>query len=139
MECDRDAAGRPAGPTAHRLFTCLLPVEASENPPERPTHGAHPRKPGGRPKGLVRRIREESGDGEELVDYMLRVFRAEGESTKTRVEAASWLADRGFGRPQQTTPVGTADARASVSPLSDLSDEELDARLRAFLPDEPAA
>jgi hypothetical protein len=33
---------------------------------------------------------------EELVDYMLRVFRDEGESTK-RVEAASWLADRGFG------------------------------------------
>jgi hypothetical protein len=42
----------------------------------------------------VRRIREETRDGEELVDYMLRVFRAERESTKTRVEAASWLADR---------------------------------------------
>jgi hypothetical protein len=48
-------------------------------------------------QGLVRRIREETGDDEELVDYMLRVFRAESESTRTRVEAASWLADRGFG------------------------------------------
>jgi hypothetical protein len=70
---------------------------------------------------------------------MLRVLRAEGESTKTRVEAASWLADRGFGRPQQTTLVGSADEEASVSPYADLSDEELHARLRAFLPDEPAA
>jgi hypothetical protein len=96
--------------------------------------------PGGRPKGLVRRIREETGDGEELVDYMLRVFRAESESTKTRVEAASWLADRGFGRPQQTTLVGTADAQASVSPYADLSDEELEERLAQLraVPDEPA-
>jgi hypothetical protein len=94
---------------------------------------------GGRPKGLVRRIREETRDGEELVDYMLAVLRDEGESTKTRVEAASWLADRGFGRPQRTTLVGTAYEQASVSPYAELSDEELDARLRAFLPDEPAA
>ena len=78
----------------------------------------------------MRRIREETGDGEELVDYMLRVFRAEGESTKTRVEAASWLADRGFGRPQQTTLVGTADEEASSSPYAHLSDEELKAKLR---------
>jgi hypothetical protein len=95
--------------------------------------------PGGRPKGLVRRIREETGDGEELVDYMLRVFRAEGESTKTRVEAASWLADRGFGRPQQTTLVGAADEQAKPSPYANMTAEELRAKLRAFLPDEPAA
>jgi hypothetical protein len=95
--------------------------------------------PGGRPKGLVRRIREETRDGEELVDYMLAVLRAEGESTSPRVEAASWLADRGFGRPQQTTLVGSADEQAKPSPYADLSDEELHARLCAFLPDEPAA
>jgi hypothetical protein len=34
--------------------------------------------PGGRPKGLARRIREETNDGEELVDYMLGVFRDPG-------------------------------------------------------------
>jgi Family of unknown function (DUF5681) len=94
--------------------------------------------PGGRPKGLVRRIREETGDGEELVDYMLRVFRAEGESTKTRVEAASWLADRGFGRPQQTTLVGSADEQTSVSPYAHLSDEELRVRVRLMLDRPPA-
>jgi hypothetical protein len=86
----------------------------------------------------VRRIREETKDGEELVDFMLRVFRTEGESTKTRVEAASWLADRGFGRPQQTTLVGTADEQATESPYAGMTAEQLRARLRA-LPDEPAA
>jgi hypothetical protein len=73
----------------------------------------------------VRRIREDTRDGDELVDYMLGVFRAEGESTRSRVEAASWLADRGFGRPQQTTLVGTADEQATESPDAHLSDEEL--------------
>jgi Family of unknown function (DUF5681) len=51
--------------------------------------------PGGRPKGLVRKIREETRDGEEMVEYMLRVARDEDEATKVRVEAYTWLADRG--------------------------------------------
>jgi Family of unknown function (DUF5681) len=66
--------------------------------------------PGGRPKGLVRRIREQTDEGAELVDYMLGVFRNESESTRTRVEAASWLADRGFGKPQQTSLIASVDA-----------------------------
>jgi Family of unknown function (DUF5681) len=86
--------------------------------------------PGGRPKGLVRRIGEETGDGEELVEYMVRVFRDEGESTKTRMEAASWLADRGFGRPQQTTLVG--EAEPAIMP-SEISEEELAAEFRRRL------
>jgi hypothetical protein len=51
------------------------------------------------------------------------------------------LADRGFGRPQQTTLVGSADEQASVSPYADLSDEELEERLAQLraVPDEPAA
>jgi hypothetical protein len=51
------------------------------------------------------------------------------------------LADRGFGRPQQTTLVGTADAEASVSPFADMSDEELEERLAQLraVPDGPAA
>jgi hypothetical protein len=48
----------------------------------------------------ARRIREETGDGEELVEYMLRVFRDEGESTKTR------------GRPPLGLPIGALGARA---------------------------
>jgi hypothetical protein len=86
--------------------------------------------PGGRPKGLVRRIREQTGDGEELVEYMLGVFRDEGESTKTRVEAASWLADRGFGRPQQTTLI--EEAEPAIMP-SELDEEEIAAEMRRRL------
>ena len=44
------------------------------------------------------------------MDYMLVVFRDESESTRTRVEAASWLADRGFGKPQQTSLIASVDA-----------------------------
>ena len=89
--------------------------------------------PGGRPKGLVRRIREETDEGAELVDYMLGVFRDESESTRTRVEAASWLADRGFGKPQQTSLIASVDA-AQQEP--ELTHEERRARyleLRAKL------
>jgi hypothetical protein len=61
---------------------------------------------------------------------VLRVFRDEGESTKTRVEAASWLADRGFGRPQQTTLIG--EAEPAIMP-SEISQEELAAEMRRRL------
>jgi hypothetical protein len=67
---------------------------------------------------------------EELVDYMLHVFRDEGESTKTGVEAASWLADRGFRRPQQTTLI--AEAEPAIMP-SELNEEEIAAGMRRRL------
>lgn len=59
--------------------------------------------PGGRPKGLVRAIREQTDDGEHLVEFMLRIFRGEIADAKLRdrMEAATWLADRGFGKPVQ--------------------------------------
>ena len=57
--------------------------------------------PGGRPRGFVRAIREETADGSELVTFMLRVLRGRvrGVRLRDRLEAATWLADRGFGRP----------------------------------------
>src|SRR4051794_11431393 len=71
--------------------------------------------PGGRPKGLVRRIRDETGDGAELVDYMLGVFRDEHQPTRTRVEAATWLADRGYGKPAPArTPPPDDDAASTI-------------------------
>jgi hypothetical protein len=59
--------------------------------------------PGGRPKGFVKAIREQTADGEQLVSFMLRVFRGEVPSVKLKeqMEAATWLADRGFGKPVQ--------------------------------------
>jgi hypothetical protein len=60
--------------------------------------------PGGRPssKGLIARIREETRDGEEIADFMLSVFRDKTASRRDRMEAASWLTDRAYGRAAQT-------------------------------------
>jgi hypothetical protein len=45
--------------------------------------------PGGRPKGLARKVRAEVGDnGELIVAFMLRVLRDETERTPHRLEAA---------------------------------------------------
>ena len=45
-------------------------------------------------------IQERTADGSELTDFVLSVFRREnGASTKERMDAATWLADRGFGKP----------------------------------------
>jgi hypothetical protein len=59
--------------------------------------------PGGRPKGLVRAIREQTNDGEALVHFVVEVFRGkvDGVRLRDRLEAATWLADRGFGKPIQ--------------------------------------
>src|SRR3712207_1629766 len=58
--------------------------------------------PGGRPKGLAARVRTATGDGEEIVDLMLSVLRDKRASNRDRIDAAKWLADRGFGRAVET-------------------------------------
>jgi len=55
--------------------------------------------PGGRPKGLARYVRELVGDdGRRIADFMLSVLDDETERTETRLKAADWLAERGFGK-----------------------------------------
>jgi len=79
--------------------------------------------PGGRPKGLVKKIREETDDGEQIADFVLHVFRGEVEGVrlKDRVEAATWLADRGFGRPVQAMNIESFEID-----LTRLTDEQLE-------------
>ncbi len=62
--------------------------------------------PGGRPRGFVPLIRQCTSDGEELVNFMLKIFHGDSinkhaPKLKERIEAATWLADRGFGKPVQ--------------------------------------
>ena len=77
-----------------------------ETAPARPVGRPFPKgvsgNPGGRPKGLAKRIRAETRDGEELVEVMLGVLRDKTASRRDTMQAATWLADRGFGKPVQT-------------------------------------
>ncbi len=69
--------------------------------------------PGGRPVGFHNYIQERTGDGSELTDFVLSVFRGEnGASNKEHMDAATWLADRGFGKPapvREDNPSGIGD------------------------------
>jgi hypothetical protein len=48
-------------------------------------------------------VRELVGDdGRRIADFMVAVLEDETERTETRVKAAEWLAERGFGRAAMT-------------------------------------
>ena len=70
--------------------------------------------PGGRPKGLARRVRELVGDdGQRLAEVFLAVLDDPASSVRERMEAATWLADRGWGRPT-TVVSGEGDAPLQI-------------------------
>ena len=80
----------------------MIPTQT--NPPQnRDTTGrfvpGQSGNPGGRPVGFHNYIQERTSDGSELTDFVLSVFRDENVSNKERMDAATWLADRGFGKP----------------------------------------
>ncbi len=93
--------------------------------------------PGGRPKGFVLLIRQCTSDGEELVSFMLKVFRGESinkyaPKLKNRIEAATWLADRGFGKPAQAID-GIPEEPQKPYDFSRLSGKELNTLERILL------
>jgi len=64
---------------------------------------------------LVRAVREQTRDGEELVAFMLAVFRGENDAKlRDRIDAATWLADRGFGKPIQAMEHAGKDGEALI-------------------------
>ena len=59
-------------------------------------------------------IQERTADGSELTDFVLSVFRDGNASNKERMDAATWLADRGFGKP-------TVNAAAQAPGIGDFT------------------
>ena len=49
--------------------------------------------------GFSEQIKESTTEGRELVEVVLGVLRDQTASNRERMEAATWLADRGFGKP----------------------------------------
>ena len=85
--------------------------------------------PGGRRKGLGRRVRELVGeDGELIATYMLSVMLDERARTADRIEAGKWLADRGFGKAPVVVESGVRDDVVREF-LRGLSTADLDAMI----------
>jgi hypothetical protein len=99
--------------------------DATDSSPLAVAGGAAPRpwlfqpgrsgNPGGRKKTLAALIRAQTGDGAELVAFMLHVLRGarvDGRKRaplRLRMEAAAWLADRAFGKVPQPLEHAGAD------------------------------
>jgi len=92
--------------------------------------------PGGRPKGLAVYIRDKTKDGREIVDFWLAVLRGERPDGVPRkptlrdmLQAASELADRGFGKARQPMDMGfSEDTDASaVTAAAELFDRKIEA------------
>jgi hypothetical protein len=89
-----------------------LPVSLVRGRPFAPGNSANP---GGRPKGLASLVREQTRDGAELVQFMLSVLRGRKKAPlRSRMEAAAWLADRGFGKALQQMELSSPGAEQLV-------------------------
>jgi hypothetical protein len=84
--------------------------------------------PGGRPKGLARRVRELVGDdGNAIAQFMFSTMMDPTARMADRLDAGRWLADRGFGRAVQALDVGVGQLPALD--LNALSTEDLESML----------
>ena len=83
--------------------------------------------PGGRPRGLAAYVRENTDGGAEIVELMVSVMRGDvigGQvpRIRDRMDAATWLADRAFGK--AVAQVETRSLNVDMG-LSEISTEEL--------------
>lgn len=87
--------------------------------------------PGGRPRGLTRRVRELVGQNGELIcAFMVELMNDKTARNADRIEAARWLGDRGFGRSVQ--PIDLDVNQRPGLDLSDWSTEDLEALLAIY-------
>jgi hypothetical protein len=92
--------------------------------------------PGGRPKGLARRVRELVGeDGALIAEFMLGVLTNEKERTAYRIEAAKWLGDRGFGRAVQALDIDVYPHSLDISHMATDDLKTIAAVARKYSPD----
>lgn len=114
----------------------LKSPQKQTKPPGKPFTKGDPRINRDGPKrGLAALIREETGDGEELVRFALRVLRGDETITiggeafpptlRDREWAADWLANRGFGKPPSAPEDLDAVREGGGSALSVLTRDEL--------------
>ena len=85
--------------------------------------------PGGRPKGLANYVRESTDNGEEMVDLMVSVMRGEvidgmKPRIRDRMDAATWLSDRAFGKPVAQIEATSRSMNVDMT-LSEMSSERL--------------
>ena len=92
-------------------------ITAKRRGPGRPFPKGVTGNPGGRPRGLSAFICKETREGQELARYVLTVFRDETARPADRMAAATWLADRGFGKPVQALEhSGTVEGPRPLTP-----------------------
>ena len=83
--------------------------------------------PGGRPRGLAAYVRENTNGGDEIVQLMVTIMRGDvigGQvpRIRDRMDAATWLADRAFGK--AVAQVETKSLNVDMG-LNEISTEEL--------------
>ena len=75
----------------------------------------HSGNPGGRPEGISKYVRGRTDGGTMLAEFMLEVMQGEhGANLRKRMTAATWLVERGFGKPR------TTEERTMDDPLEEI-------------------
>jgi hypothetical protein len=86
----------------------------------------HSPKPGpGRPTGfagLARKIRDATGDGQELLEIALEIARDKKAKHRDRIAAVQLLCDRGWGKPLQSVELHAAISTTGAAlPTADIT------------------
>jgi hypothetical protein len=74
--------------------------------PWKPGQSGNPR---GRPKGFASKIREQTRNGEELVEFALEVWRDASKTLKERWPAFVWLSEYAYGKAPTFAPIEEGD------------------------------
>jgi hypothetical protein len=75
--------------------------------------------PGGRPKGIASLVREQTGDGADLIDFLVKVLHNKRQPMRLRLEACTQLLDRGFGKALQQVELGNMEGEEIVFRIVD--------------------